>query len=83
MNLRDRIKLAGLNPPGLARHLGVSRQTIQNYLYGKRALPPAIDEQLNLLIRNRTPAIRTELERIDQITLAADSRGGGKGKINQ
>ena len=63
--------------------MGISRQTIQNYLSGKRVMPSDIDEQLNLLIRNRTPAIRTELERMEQLTLAADSQGGGKGKINQ
>ena len=81
MNLRDRIKLAGFTPSGFAKHLGVSRQTIQNYLNGRRVLPPAIDEQLNLLIRNRT--LRTELERIEQGTSVADSQGGVKGKINQ
>ena len=39
MNLRERIKLAGLNPASFARHLGVSRQAIQNYLTGQRVLP--------------------------------------------
>ena len=63
--------------------MGISRQTIQNYLSGKRVMPSDIDEQLNLLIRNRTPTIRAELERMEQLTLAADSQGGVKGKINQ
>ena len=83
MELRERIRLTGFTLSDFAQHVGICRQSLVNYMNGRRALPPAIDEQLNLLIRNRTPAIRTELERIDQITLAADSQGGAKGKINQ